>query len=133
MVRQYTNDRDEAFITMYKLRYKYDTSDFHVGISSSNIPMIDIDINDMYLVFKLAYKLSRKYNCDVGIFKTEKGYHLVLLRKVNNLRKFYYELYKTELRNYVDNMQFRVGMSWGENTLRISKKSKAPKLIAIVR
>ena len=139
--RVFISKRDRAMRTMRMLNAADEKKTWLVGISSENIAMFDIEkyCSD---ALALAYFLKEKYtNSEVGIFQSDRGYHIVL-KKILNEKEFlrlYEEVKKFAIENGfdLDYEHLNLSIKYKRTTLRITPKpfrenSKSPKLVMVI-
>jgi hypothetical protein len=134
--RVFVNKRDRAFRTARMLN----ASGKHtwlVGISSESIPMFDLEEKNFLHAEDLAKFLVAKLKATVGIFETDKGFHIVAKRLLDRegFKKIYEDVidYCKNKGYALDLQHAELSIKYGRTTLRISRKpnpnSTVPKLI----
>lgn len=112
-----------------------------IGISSENIPMFDIEKPYLQDALALAFFLKEKYDKEVGIFKTDKGFHVILKTVLD--KKEFLNLYDQALKFaietgiHIDPLHLELTKKYERTTIRITKKpfnpaSSPPRLLLIV-
>lgn len=102
---------------------------FVLSISSDKIIMLDIDYKTDYCLKEakaLCKALVKEYGGRCVIFETPRGYHIVLLRRLNHFiwRSFYEALFSAVRRNKfrcIDEMHIRLALERNYVTLRLNQ------------
>jgi len=138
--RVFVSKRDRAFRTARMLNAPGKHT-WLVGISSEHIPMFDIEEKNLNHAEAVARFLVQKLKAPVGIFETDKGYHVV--PKIVLGREEFVKIYRSVIgfcmakRIKLCYTHAYLSIKYKRTTLRISKKpdpnSKVPSLVKILK
>jgi len=128
LMRVNTKSRYVADYTRAYLEAKFGLG-FNLSVSSDKIIMLDIDMKTDRCLKEakaLCKALKEEYGGKCVIFETPRGYHIVLLKRLNHFiwRSFYESLLASIQRNKivcVDEMHVRLALERDYATLRLNQ------------